>query len=106
MLNTPINHVVLINTLPLGTALNNKSEPVIAPNDGVGGLGGKYLKPVSLAHVKLFSKQLKGRVPIVGVGGIETRRDVEEYLSLGAVAVQVGSAIEKFGLGVFDKLSQ
>jgi dihydroorotate dehydrogenase (NAD+) catalytic subunit len=32
-------------------------------------------------------------VPLVGIGGIETGRDVAEYLLAGASAVQVGTAI-------------
>lgn len=104
LLENRVNHIVLVNTLPLATALNNKSRPVIEPNDGVGGLGGRYLKPVALAHVKLFSKFLKSRVPIVGVGGIEARKDVEDFLSLGASAVQVGSAIARTGPTIFEDL--
>jgi dihydroorotate dehydrogenase (NAD+) catalytic subunit len=32
------------------------------------------------------------RIPIIGLGGIETVDDVLEYLSVGATAVQVGTA--------------
>jgi dihydroorotate dehydrogenase (NAD+) catalytic subunit len=32
------------------------------------------------------------RIPIIGLGGIETVDDVLEYLSVGAAAVQVGTA--------------
>jgi dihydroorotate dehydrogenase (NAD+) catalytic subunit len=32
-------------------------------------------------------------VPLVGIGGIETGRDVAEFLLAGASAVQVGTAI-------------
>jgi dihydroorotate dehydrogenase (NAD+) catalytic subunit len=37
-------------------------------------------------------KALPG-VPIVGIGGIETGRDVVEFLLAGASAVQIGTAI-------------
>ena len=32
------------------------------------------------------------RIPVIGLGGIETAEDVLEYLSVGASAVQVGTA--------------
>ncbi len=32
------------------------------------------------------------KVPILGLGGIETAEDVLEYLAVGATAVQVGTA--------------
>jgi dihydroorotate dehydrogenase (NAD+) catalytic subunit len=32
------------------------------------------------------------KIPIIGLGGIETVDDVLEYLSVGAAAVQVGTA--------------
>jgi dihydroorotate dehydrogenase (NAD+) catalytic subunit len=32
------------------------------------------------------------RIPVIGLGGIETVEDVLEYLAVGASAVQVGTA--------------
>jgi dihydroorotate dehydrogenase (NAD+) catalytic subunit len=32
------------------------------------------------------------QIPVIGLGGIETAEDVLEYLSVGASAVQVGTA--------------
>ncbi len=104
LLNHNLNHVVLINTLPIATVVN-KGKAAITPNDGIGGLGGRYIKPIGLAHVKIFSEHLKGKLPIVGVGGINTKKDITEYLDLGASAVQIGSAIENQGLKIFTELN-
>jgi dihydroorotate dehydrogenase (NAD+) catalytic subunit len=55
-----------------------------------GGLSGPAIKPITLRLVWEAWKAAK--IPIVGLGGIETATDVLEYLSVGATCVQVGTA--------------
>ncbi|GAC1702008.1 MAG: dihydroorotate dehydrogenase [Candidatus Acidiferrum sp.] len=55
-----------------------------------GGLSGPAIKPITLGLVWQTHKAVK--IPIIGLGGIETVEDVLEYLSVGATAVQVGTA--------------
>ena len=55
-----------------------------------GGLSGPAIKPITLRLVWEAKKAVK--IPIIGLGGIETVEDVLEYLSIGASAVQVGTA--------------
>jgi dihydroorotate dehydrogenase (NAD+) catalytic subunit len=55
-----------------------------------GGLSGPAIKPITLRLVWETRKAI--RSPIIGLGGIETVDDVLEYLSVGASAVQVGTA--------------
>jgi dihydroorotate dehydrogenase (NAD+) catalytic subunit len=55
-----------------------------------GGLSGPSIKPITLRLVWETRKAVK--TPIIGVGGIETAKDVLEYLAVGATAVQVGTA--------------
>src|SRR5689334_5601043 len=55
-----------------------------------GGLSGPAIKPMTLRLVWETRKAI--RSPIIGLGGIETVDDVLEYLSVGASAVQVGTA--------------
>jgi dihydroorotate dehydrogenase (NAD+) catalytic subunit len=55
-----------------------------------GGLSGPAIKPITLKLVWETRKAI--RSPIIGLGGIETVDDVLEYLSVGASAVQVGTA--------------
>ncbi len=55
-----------------------------------GGLSGPAIKPITLRLVWEAKKSVS--IPIVGLGGIETVEDVLEYLSVGASAVQVGTA--------------
>jgi len=55
-----------------------------------GGLSGPAIKPITLKLVWETKKAVK--TPIIGLGGIETVEDVLDYLSAGALAVQVGTA--------------
>jgi dihydroorotate dehydrogenase (NAD+) catalytic subunit len=55
-----------------------------------GGLSGAAIKPIALKLVWEARKAVK--IPIIGLGGIETAGDVLEYLAVGASAVQVGTA--------------
>jgi len=55
-----------------------------------GGLSGPAIKPITLRLVWETKKAVK--TPIIGLGGIESVEDVLEYLSVGASAVQVGTA--------------
>ena len=55
-----------------------------------GGLSGPAIKPITLRLVWETMKVV--RIPVIGLGGIETVEDVLEYLAVGAAAVQVGTA--------------
>jgi dihydroorotate dehydrogenase (NAD+) catalytic subunit len=55
-----------------------------------GGLSGPAIRPITLRLVWETKKAVK--IPVVGLGGIETVEDVLQYLSVGASAVQVGTA--------------
>ena len=55
-----------------------------------GGLSGPAIKPITLRLVWETMKAV--RIPVIGLGGIETVEDVLEYLAVGASAVQIGTA--------------
>jgi dihydroorotate dehydrogenase (NAD+) catalytic subunit len=55
-----------------------------------GGLSGPAIKPITLRLVWESMKAV--RIPVIGLGGIETVEDVLEYLVVGASAVQIGTA--------------
>ena len=55
-----------------------------------GGLSGPAIKPITLRLVWETMKAVG--IPVIGLGGIERAEDVLEYLSVGASAVQVGTA--------------
>ena len=55
-----------------------------------GGLSGAGIKPITLRLVHEAYRVI--RIPIIGLGGIESPRDAAEYMILGASAVEVGTA--------------
>jgi dihydroorotate dehydrogenase (NAD+) catalytic subunit len=55
-----------------------------------GGLSGPAIKPITLRLVWEVRRAV--RIPILGLGGIETAEDVLQYMTVGASAVQVGTA--------------
>lgn len=60
------------------------------PHSGeAGGLSGSPLTSLSLAVVRDLARELKGRVPIVGVGGISSGSEAQAMRESGAVLVQV-----------------
>lgn len=80
--------VSLINTVG-GMAIDAvRRRPVLA--NICGGLSGPAVKPIALKMVYETHKAVK--IPIIGMGGITSGRDVAEFLLAGASAVQVGTA--------------
>ncbi len=80
--------VSLINTL-MGMRLDlNRRKPLIA--NVTGGYSGPAVFPVAVRMVYQVSKALS--IPVVGLGGVSTARDVIEMMMAGATAVQVGAA--------------
>ncbi|MDM8265790.1 dihydroorotate dehydrogenase [Limosilactobacillus pontis] len=82
------NGLVMINTLT-GLSIDLKTRrPVLA--NVTGGLSGPALKPMALRMIHQVRSISK--IPIIGVGGIESAEDVLEFMMAGANAVEVGAA--------------
>jgi dihydroorotate dehydrogenase (NAD+) catalytic subunit len=80
------------------TAINTLSGIAVSPDrtrpllgNTYGGLSGPAVKPVALRVVYEASQAV--RIPVVAIGGVTELADVLEFLAVGAVAVQVGTAI-------------
>ena len=78
----------LINTL-LGMRIDLKTRKPILANT-MGGLSGPAVFPVALRMVYQVYKAVK--IPLMGMGGVSSARDVIEMMLAGATAVQVGAA--------------
>jgi dihydroorotate dehydrogenase (NAD+) catalytic subunit len=77
-----------INTF-VGMAIDLEERRAVLP--GVtGGLSGPAIRPLALARVREVVRNVK--IPVIGVGGIVTGRDVLEFLLIGARAVQIGTS--------------
>ncbi len=80
------------------TAINTLSGIAVAPDrtrpllgNIYGGLSGPAVKPVALRVVYEAAQAV--RIPVVAIGGVTELADVLDFLAVGAVAVQVGTAI-------------
>ena len=79
----------LINTIR-GLALDERSlEPILGTKTG--GYSGPALKPIALAAVFACFRAVE--VPIVGMGGVSTGRDVLDLLAAGATDVALGTVL-------------
>jgi dihydroorotate dehydrogenase (NAD+) catalytic subunit len=78
----------LINTLR-AVALDRDLRPTLAR--GSGGHSGPALKPVALHAVRACAEATA--LPIVGMGGVTTGRDVLEFLACGATDVALGTVL-------------
>ncbi|MEG0918398.1 MAG: dihydroorotate dehydrogenase [Anaerovoracaceae bacterium] len=80
--------ISLINTL-LGMRIDVKRrKPVIA--NKMGGFSGPAIFPVAVRMVYQVSKAVN--IPVIGMGGISSAKDVIEMIMAGATAVQIGAA--------------
>jgi dihydroorotate dehydrogenase (NAD+) catalytic subunit len=80
--------VTLINTI-VGMAVDPRTRRPKLSNV-TGGLSGPAVKPVALRMVWEACKAVK--IPVIGIGGIQSAGDALEFLLVGAAAVQVGTA--------------
>ena len=78
----------LINTL-LGMRFDLKTRQPLLANT-TGGLSGPAVFPIALRMVYQVSRAVS--IPVIGLGGIRSARDVLEMMQAGATAVQVGTA--------------
>jgi len=80
--------ISMVNTLR-GVALDGRLRPKLAR--GAGGYSGPALKPVALAAV--LAARRATDLPIAGMGGVQTGRDVLELLACGATHVALGTVL-------------
>jgi dihydroorotate dehydrogenase (fumarate) len=71
-----------------------------------GGLGGVGYKALSLANVYQYYKLLQNKIDIIGCGGIQTGKDVYDYILCGATCVQIGSQLLREGTDVFKRIGE
>lgn len=67
-----------------------------------GGYSGAPIRPLGLASVATIAQTVD--IPLCGIGGIENYKNVLEYISLGASAVQVGTAVMIHGFQVIREI--
>lgn len=66
----------------------------------IGGLSGRPLRQKSTEMIRHLHRQLRGKVPIIGVGGIMTVDDAWEKVAAGASLLQIYSGLVYHGPGI------
>jgi len=94
--------IAAINTVGPGMVIDIKTrKPMLGNKEG--GVSGPGIRPVAIRCVYDVYKSVK--IPIIGMGGIETWQDAVEIMMAGATLVGVGSAIYRHGYGVIKTIA-
>lgn len=88
--NVGATGLVAINTVGPGYHSTN-GNPVLT--NKVGGLSGRGITPIGLKCVRDIRKAVGEGIPIIGMGGIGSVRDVEAYANAGTNVFGIGSAL-------------
>jgi dihydropyrimidine dehydrogenase (NAD+) subunit PreA len=78
--------------------------PPMNAHNMAGTYTGPGLKPVALRWTAVLAKSLEA--PLLGSGGVSTWQDAIEFFSVGASAVQVGTAVDWYGIDIIDQFKQ
>ena len=101
ILEYKIDGIILTNTT------NKNRESLIDSNSKeIGGLSGKPLKDLSTEFVKKFYKELKGKIPIIGVGGVDSGESAFEKIAAGASAVQLYTGLIYKGPNIVKEIKK
>lgn len=88
------------------TTLGREGVQGLRHADEGGGLSGKPLQQRSTEVVRLLNRQLQGRIPIIGIGGIHDSDSALQKLHNGASLVQVYSGLIYRGPGLINEIVQ
>jgi len=93
--------LTVANTFGPGMVIDiDTAEPILA--NKVGGVSGPGIKP--LAVKKVWDTASAVKIPIIGMGGVMTGRDVIEFMMAGASLVGIGAGVYYRGVEVFSSV--
>ena len=99
--DAPIAGLILTNTTtarPPGLVSCHREEE--------GGLSGPPLGPLALAVLRLAYRLSSGRLPLIGVGGIDSAAAAYARIRAGASLVQLYTALAYRGPGLIGEIAQ
>ncbi len=101
------NAVSLINTINSVTGINLDTmdpNPTVSGLSTHGGYCGPAVKPIALNMVSELTNHPDFKLPISGIGGVETWQDAVEFFLMGASTVQVCTAVMHYGFRIVTDL--
>tara|TARA_B100001989_G_C24536147_1_gene464519 strand:+ start:1232 stop:2278 length:1047 start_codon:yes stop_codon:yes gene_type:complete len=96
-----IDGLILSNTTD-----NNREKLHDIQKNEKGGLSGQPLKDISTNLIKKFYKETKGKIQIIGVGGVDSGQAAFEKITSGANAVQLYTGMVYKGPGVVKEMKK
>jgi dihydropyrimidine dehydrogenase (NAD+) subunit PreA len=99
--------VSLINTI---NSIMGVDVDTMVPHPNVNGMAahggycGPAVKPIALNMVSELARDDEFKIPISGIGGINTWRDAVEFMLLGAGNVQVCTAVMHYGYRIVEDM--
>lgn len=95
--------LTVANTFGPGMVIDiDTAEPILS--NKVGGVSGPGIKPLAVKRVWDTANAVK--IPIIGMGGVLTGRDVIEFMMAGASLVGIGAGVYYRGTEVFAKVNE
>ncbi len=76
--------------------------PVLGNSEGFGYLSGEPIFPLTLAYITEICRNVN--VPVIGVGGVTSWKDVVKLIMAGASAVGIVGGAILHGLKIFDRI--
>ena len=98
--------------LPLGRRFgvnpsdNNRVKLIDNNKNEKGGLSGLPIQKLSTKLIKLFYKEIKNKIPIIGVGGVDSGNSAFEKITAGASAIQLYTGMVYKGPGVVREIKK
>ena len=101
ILKYKVNGIIISNT----TDRNRDNLSDFQKNEK-GGLSGKPLNDLSSSLIKKFYKETKGKVQIIGVGGVDSGQSAFDKISSGANVVQLYTGMVYKGPGIVKEMKR
>jgi dihydroorotate dehydrogenase len=105
-----INEMILkfkIDGLILTNTTNQNRDNLLGSDKNEkGGLSGLPLQKLSLKFIKSFYRSNKGKIPIIGVGGINNGQSAFEKIAAGATAIQLYTGMVYKGPGIVKNIKK
>lgn len=99
-----IDGIIATNTTV--TRHNLRTDAQRVASYGEGGLSGRPLKNVSTKMIAKLYELTRGRIPLIGVGGIFTAEDAWEKIAAGASLVQLYTGFIYQGPSIAEQINQ
>ncbi|MBN6711582.1 quinone-dependent dihydroorotate dehydrogenase [Haemophilus haemoglobinophilus] len=88
------------------TTISRENLPQLKYSQEIGGLSGKPLQQRSTEIIARLSQELKGNIPIVGCGGVDSLESAQTKINAGADLIQVYSGLIYHGPRLIRELVQ